>query len=284
MYLYKVSLFYKYLPPERDDFFFKRLLRFTQIEDLNDAFECFPAVLEDSVDQWNMDLGELAKDALSSLFGDGRIPSIVKSVDRVIDGYPRDFDVAQARLREKILSAVNDTLGVFCLSSLWDNQLMWAHYTSSHHGFVIGLESNHDFFGDISWGRIQEDPEGDIFDFGESIPPLLTRVHYTNERPAVYLQDDELDWKYLITKPEEWKYESEYRLIRPLSMAKEVLEGDPFDIHLFEIPREIIKEVIFGVRMPEGVRSLILRDRWEHVEYFQAKVSTSRYAFERDPI
>ena len=36
------SKLYKYLPPERIDFFIKKFLRFTPARDLNDPFECLP--------------------------------------------------------------------------------------------------------------------------------------------------------------------------------------------------------------------------------------------------
>lgn len=84
--------------------------------------------------------------------------------------------------------------GVLCLSSTFDNILMWSHYTNSHKGLVVELD-------------ILEDP--DFF-----LSPV--KVNYTDAyEPTNYFQDQHSAVKKIIsTKSTCWSYEKEVRIIK----------------------------------------------------------------------
>jgi hypothetical protein len=54
--------------------------------------------------------------------------------------------------------------------------------------------------------------------------------------------------EWFSTKPEQWSYEKEWRIVRVLSEAEERIERSPFPICLFEFPREAVREIIARVR------------------------------------
>lgn len=115
----------------------------------------------------------------------------------------------------------NDRIGVLSLSEVPDNCLMWGHYASNYSGMVIELDPTHDFFQ-------MNDDNG-----------FMDRVHYTNERPVITMDEMKAlgyklvtmvggSWRRLIadknpifcTKNESWSYEKEWRYIRVLNSSE----------------------------------------------------------------
>jgi len=66
-----------------------------------------------------------------------------------------------------------------------------------------------------------------------------------------------------------FSYEDEWRVIKYLPHAQEVKEGpNGIPIHLFEVPPDAIKEVVFGFRMSPAARAVVekaLAERAPHV-------------------
>lgn len=57
----------------------------------------------------------------------------------------------------------------------------------------------------------------------------------------------------MFTKSTDWAYEEEERLLASLSQAKTVIDKPPFGVHLFEVPREAVVEVIVGAKATEDL-------------------------------
>jgi hypothetical protein len=170
--------------------------------------------------------------------------------------------------REKI----NREIGILCLSANPRSILMWSHYADEHKGFVIGFDSDDDFFSH----RLGE-PE----DIG-----LLRIVDYVNNRPIVViekLKNENHDTPdYFFTKNPDWDYEQEWRIIRFLNGAAVVLCGETHKTHLFKVPASAIREVIFGCNAQAQVRETLLATVKEnptlkHVSFFDAALSRSKY-------
>jgi len=95
-------------------------------------------------------------------------------------------------------------LGVVCLTSSWDNQLMWSHYAGSHTGICLGFK-----FSDLTW------KDRDYF--------LLRPVQYSNITPIPMskawkdekkgLPSEATATTFLRTKNPDWHYEKEWRII-----------------------------------------------------------------------
>jgi len=104
------QLVYKYLSPERIDFFDEGYLRITQPSALNDPLEClsFLPVFE------NMDT--------------------VKTRALVLECY------------KAALNHLNTRIGILSFSKKWSISAMWAHYAERHRGLCVGFNREDPFF------------------------------------------------------------------------------------------------------------------------------------------
>lgn len=153
------------------------------------------------------------------------------------------------------LAKITRGVGVFCLSTVRDDILMWSHYSDCHTGICIEFDG-----------------------YSELMAPA-NRVIYALDRPALNpLDDDNLTMldKALLTKSRQWAYEREWRLIRHL---------DGPGVQVFQ--PESITGVIFGANISPGVRETIqgwLRDRPTPVKTYQARGDNSKFLLHIDPL
>ena len=146
-----------------------------------------------------------------------------------------------------ILQSVNkhiqDNVGIFCITEKFDIFPMWAHYADEAKGFVVEYDNLEKLF---------HDKETDVLN-------LLKKVdYYSNERPAVQFSPSHLT-ELFFSKHEDWKYEREWRVIKPLSECKKfrkkiVLKNGEekeceryfFNIGVNNNPEKYIKRIIVG--------------------------------------
>ena len=145
--------------------------------------------------------------------------------------------------------SVNTTVGIFSLSAIKDNLLMWSHYADSHRGFCIGLDSEI------------------LYKLTGSIGPVI----YNNEFPERRLNDDENNdfLKLFITKSPDWAYENEYRVLKVNQARTKITLSD-----------DCIKEVILGCKMPVGQKDEIIelvKSRLKHVEIYETELNNNRF-------
>ena len=130
---------------------------------------------------------------------------------------------------ELIVQHLN-TLGIFSLSEVPDDLLMWAHYAANHTGFVLEFNREHTWF-------CAHRPEGD--DCG-----TLKKVSYADEPSSPYLAELKAH-EVFYTKGKKWEYEREWRIIRRLAESSmSPSEG----VFLFDVPATAITGVIVGLR------------------------------------
>jgi len=137
--------------------------------------------------------------------------------------------MAEDELEKRIKSR-----GVFCASATADNILMWSHYSAEHRGLCIGYEIDYEKlkFADVFEVEYLESDDrdvlepNDLFDAKTAIRKLLT------------------------IKSHHWGYEKEWRLVLKSPLANDA-SGE-------EHPAPgVIKEIIFGMRMPEEQRLVV---------------------------
>jgi hypothetical protein len=129
---------------------------------------------------------------------------------------------------QKSIEKLHDMLGVYSVTAVNDNVLMWAHYSNNHEGFCIGFNSvklfNH--FGG-----------GQEIQYKEEYPTILPTENF------------EMQWiNRTYIKALYWDYEIEYRLTK-----------SNFANKIITLPKEIIKEVILGYKIPESDERDILK-------------------------
>ncbi|MCW1834082.1 DUF2971 domain-containing protein [Pantoea ananatis] len=168
---------------------------------------------------------------------------------------------------EKILADIDeqltkliDSYAFICLSSRADSNLMWSHYADSHKGFCIEFKSEY-----IKAEKVT---------YANRIPSLKTidlmKVSLF-DGPHEKLGNDIL--AALCTKLEEWKYESEYRVI--LSRKQAEILGPPY-FKKVAYDRQWVESVIFGCRMDKDIKNYIIKNLPEGTKFKQAVPGLSR--------
>lgn len=140
-------------------------------------------------------------------------------------------------MNHHIQQATSHVIGIFCLTPHPDRMLMWSHYGDQHRSVCVGFDT------DILMECCPKNSEGNPL-YSE-----IREVEYTNKRP------DENDQNAIFKKSKEWCYENEYRVV---SAAK---KGHPqWGSGVWQIPKEAIKEVIIGARMPYNLQERIISE------------------------
>lgn len=169
-------------------------------------------------------------------------------------------------LREKHYKNLNQQIGVFSMSSISDDNLMWSHYSSSHKGFCIGFNTE----------RLIKNLDELIM---KGIVVFIDKVNYVPEikgiNPYKELDDYSIFHKKVFTKLLQWKYESEYRLLSYQFVNKSVRLKD-----------NVIDSIIMGLNIEEKNEKRIkelLRSRSNPIKLLKANLSQdfNRLEFER---
>jgi len=195
--MFPPSRLFKYFAPERTSVISEALVRYTPLGAFNDPFEGRPDIT-------TIALPNRARNEIESI-----VPSEAKIAYQKLPREVRrrmSFEIWKRKLEEEtarrmpdMLEAIHaatpqvrallrtkfdDILGVFCLTSKPDNLLMWAHYASSHTGFVLEFDVEHPYF---NAKRGSED------EFGH-----LRKVDYRSLRPRLPLERVEATELFLV--------------------------------------------------------------------------------------
>ncbi len=145
-----------------------------------------------------------------------------------------------------------EELGIFSLSKVNDNELLWAHYGDSHKGFCIGYELE---------GLVNVGKRSDRFYFN---------VEYSPIPPEIGIGDLDFHSSNLIkkmtgVKSKEWSYEKEIRIVTNTAGEQ-----------LFEYTA--LKEIIFGLRMDDSSKDEIMRRlQGRNINYYQIELMANSY-------
>lgn len=176
---------------------------------------------------------------------EGQLPDNVNKLKELISNTPNiqnldsSFDNAKPQNQIKDLMEnfgkcaynIQNNIGVCCMSSIHDHELLWAHYASNHKGFVVHLEIP-------------------LIELGYNISFLPMAVKYTDTpfSPTLYhLFTPPQEWAldFICTKSNSWTYENELRF----------LKADGSGLIQFPIPW--IKSVITGLNMEPKIKGKI---------------------------
>jgi hypothetical protein len=121
--------------------------------------------------------------------------------------------------RQELIDTLNRSIGIYSLSAVKDEILMWSHYADEHRGYCLMFEASDTtpFFG------------------------AAQEVHYSEALPAITPYSDtdlEKAAKAMLTKYCGWSYEREWRIVDHESGAG-----------LRDYPAALLVGVIFGARM-----------------------------------
>lgn len=149
-----------------------------------------------------------------------------------------------------------DGLGIYSLSKTYKDELLWAHYANSHHGFCIEYDLDlllNNYYGYDAW----------------HFP-----VDYTDVPPQYSIGDSNLSKKNKITKlagfkSKAWSNEEEYRIVTELS-------GE------YPYNHDALTGIYFGLRMSIKDRETIIeRLKGRGIKYYEIVQSPNSYKFKR---
>lgn len=157
---------------------------------------------------------------------------------------------------KKIEQDVQST-GIFSLSRLNRNILMWSHYADEHRGFCLGFRLSKNF---TEWNRQNRIVACDDVKYVTKNPFVDYFINFAKENIS---PDWDSFWPPLIqiglqSKSRHWRYEKEVRVIRK----------EPGSVPF--APAELV-EVIFGLDMNDEhqhtIRNLLAGQEWKHVRF-----------------
>lgn len=262
-------MLYKYLSPDRISVLYDFKIRFSQPCVLNDPFES--ALL---VDPAPYDSAHLLIEAMREQFISENPPTTEEDWEELDEAVRELYQEAYEQMKPHVIGRnlaelINRAQGVLSLSRTNESLLMWAHYADSHRGYVIGLDDSHPFFREKNG-------------LGKTTKPH--NVIYTSRRVPVLAGSEEFYEQLLCHKSLEWAYEQEVRIFRTFGLGPADFEKNSHDqIHLFNLPKDCIKEVYIGANASWQTRRNILEivDRRKlKVDLYEAFILDDRYAID----
>lgn len=255
---------YKYMGHE--GFLSNLKLRFTPPSELNDPRECVPEIhIKDprgyisNVIQRNFERGYLRLlIEHPTMTPEEALRRCINASEQIERDFKDNNDAWVRRIFDKVMEVTNRNIAVLSLTETQDNELMWAHYANSHQGYVVGFDSDSDFF---------KPRMGDPKTCGELMP-----VQYSDTRSQLFVEPGKLDIpkELFFTKTSKWSYEREWRIVRMQSAADDILSGS---IHLFNVPEAAVTSVTFGYKFPQSKKAGIetaFRTTAPHVTFHNA--------------
>lgn len=214
---------------ERDiDLLSKDTIYIPTVSQLNDPAEAF---VDDSIFKTQLMLFK-------------RLGGVKNSIELVEDSYRKLYEIIKAS-------------GIYSLSKICDNELMWSYYASGHTGYAIIFDTDilARSFGNGNWGGMYE-----------------LDVSYSNKLPRFDItRIEEKDiTKTLIcfigNKSKAWKHEKEHRLVFDKGGKK------------LKIDYRAIKGFVFGCRMDENEIDYVMKTfKGRNLEYYKMELREDSY-------
>ena len=272
------STLYKYFPPTRVDVLASLQLRFTPLDEFNDPFEGRYAIhawrteegleqevrdrLKRSLDEGYEALPAWQKVTMSrTMFSIAAQPLDAKYKQRYFETY-----LAGAhKLPTEPLQVAN--VGALCLTEAPTNALMWSHYADKHTGFVLGLDTRHDWFN-----ALREESTGTGY---------LRQLTYAHEQVAfteVNARTNEL----FLRKSPEWAHEREWRQFVKYSAPRWIDDRPQLKETLVPIPPSLVTSIILGSRISEETNYRIrhaVETRLRHPGLSEKRIKLDRDTF-----
>lgn len=158
------------------------------------------------------------------------------------DSYTKAINI-ESKLNELLkrgCDAIDNTIHVGCLSSEYDNMLLWSHYADNHSGFCIEYD-----FSEATEDLI---PFPVIYSLERPVFPWKAVIQRT---PNTFKEAMRIFLSTMITKDNKWAYEKEWRILTHAS-----------DLNIIHMPR--ISAVYLGCKCsPEDEKKIreIIKDQ-----------------------
>jgi hypothetical protein len=277
----------------RVDFLRNGLFRFTQLNQLNDLFEANPqALLGVAPEDEARALEEMKRVGLPLDQKDRWLPMFLKPGLRRMTKeefpalvYPRginsleELDAANLKKElDALVQYVNETYGVFCVTTSAIDAKMWSLYSDNHRGIAVGFDASHPFFkSGENFDAVEYSDQRVSLSSVDGLLRLAGQVYSSNDATRV------LPREFFFRKDSRWKDEEEWRMVKKLNDC--VQDPKHPDLYLFKVPAEAVKLIILGAKISnddeEVIRSLATSSKgWDHLKILRAKLSARDFGIE----
>lgn len=206
--------------------------------DFNDPFDCNIPVAYDLLSSNDEIAAQFIRSMLPKKGYSGNVEEEVQK--KLKEGRHKDKEFITA-YKKSVHDSSRKMHGVFSVTPINNNILMWSHYGNNHKGFCVGFDSEK-IFNYLGGG-------GNV-NYSDKYP-IISPV---SSREQQYLE-------MVLTKSIHWAYEVEYRLTT-FGKTNQVVE----------IPKDAISEVILGAKVSDQHISEIkdcIAKQLPHVSLFQ---------------
>jgi hypothetical protein len=217
-------------------------LKYSNPNDFNDPFEFNEGLL-------SYEMTEKAVEAFIGMSSQKKNRPEKRKIIKDIRKYPNKYINT---LKQTILESLSITF-VCCFSEIYDNILMWSHYSDKHKGLCIGFDLN-----------LLMDKDD-----------MYERVRYTNDIIPMNLLEEQVKAieHWALTKSSIWSYEKEIR---------NVIQN--YSTNILRFNENCIKEIYFGCRFSEKeVNEFRIKyfDKLKHVQLYKIGIETGRFRLKR---
>ena len=163
------------------------------------------------------------------------LANLIKANDNEYTNLFRSF-LDNRKIITNFQKHIND-FGIASFSYKQDETLMWSHYADDHKGVCIQYDISTDFQDNLTLGTAEV-----LYEPNRVSDWLSTHIKHFKDNQKNFIQN--LLLTVLNAKAPQWNYESEVRVIRTIT-------------GVYEVPREIMSQVIFGLQTTEQDKKLI---------------------------
>jgi hypothetical protein len=260
-------------------------IHFSKYTDFNDPFEfCTPFP----------NLGEMYKRAAkeinelheNKIFSKENHAALISRCENIIKNRTKSLDQIHKKIKEGL-----EKTGIYSLSKVNDEILMWSHYADNHKGFCIGFENLHKHthpntkpflvsykndFTDLSDPKMIVDYYKEVYHDNINLPTLQWKNKQEALAKKLRHDDDQRGGISILTdKYEKWSYEQEFRLI------------DEKNNGLKKFNPECIKSITFGLRTSEididAIIKICKESNKTDIEYYRTVKAKQAFKLEIKP-
>lgn len=158
---------------------------------------------------------------------------IKEMIEKLVDEFnsgSAEFPKKMENVMDEILPETIKTLKVLCLSEVYDDILMWSHYTNGHRGIVLQFDTT----------ALKEQFTG------------CKKVVYYPGFPTLSDFNERHEELFILSKSKHWEYEKEWRIIEPVEDKEKDEIGK---VYTFE--KNALTGIILGCEIFDNERDRI---------------------------